>query len=110
MSPKESRNNKSGGIRNALRMPPLISYRDEPTVKLRSCADCCRFRRGDDFILAVGLCLAGLAGLAAFADVDAALEVRAVFNGDAGCDYVAGERAVAADIYAIAGGEVASHF
>jgi hypothetical protein len=76
--------------------------------KLRSGADGCGLGRGDGFVFAVGLLLAGL-WLSALADIDAALEECAVFDGDAGCDDVAGEGAVTADIDAVAGGEVAAH-
>jgi len=51
-----------------------------------------------------------LGRLATLADVDATLEVRAVFNRDAGGDNVASQRAVAANVDAVAGGEVAAHF
>ena len=47
--------------------------------------------------------------MAAFADVDAAFEEDAVFDGDAGGDYVSGEGAVAADVDPVAGGEVAAY-
>src|SRR5690242_2235245 len=53
------------------------------------------------FLTPVGL----LAGLA---NVNSALEECAVFNGDAGSDHVASERAIAADIDAIAGGQIAA--
>jgi len=56
---------------------------------LRPCAHGCRLGRRNALILAIGLGLGG--GLAALANVDAALEVGAVFNGDAGCDHVAGQ-------------------
>src|ERR1700722_4920528 len=80
------------------------------SARLRSGADSCGLGRGDALVFAVGLLLTGLAGGAAFANVDAAFEEGAVFDGDAGCHDVAGERAVAADIHAIAGGEIAAHF
>src|ERR1700678_1837064 len=48
-------------------------------------------------------------GIARFTDVDAALEECAVFDGDARGGYVAGERAFAADVYAVAGMHVAAH-
>ena len=44
------------------------------------------------------------------ADVDAALEECAVFDGDAGSGDVAGECAFAADIDAVGGGDVAADF
>ena len=75
--------------------------------KLRSCADCGRLSGRDRLVLAVGL---RLVGLAAFADVDAAFEEGAVFDGDAGGDDVAGERTVAADVDAVAGGQIAADF
>src|ERR1017187_8906926 len=45
-----------------------------------------------------------------FADVDTALEVRAVLDGNARCGLVSGQRAFAADIDAIAGLNIAAHF
>src|SRR5436190_3530011 len=61
--------------------------------------------RSDRLVFAVRLLL--LSGLA---DIDSALEERSVFNGDAGRNYVAGERTVAANIHAIACGQVAADF
>src|SRR5208282_5344436 len=46
--------------------------------------------------------------LAALADVDAALEERSVFNGNAGSDHVTGEGAVTADVDTVAGREIAA--
>src|SRR5450432_1990256 len=51
-----------------------------------------------------------LSRLSGFADVDSAFEERAVFNRDARRDNVAGKRTVAANIYAIARGQVAANF
>src|ERR1700688_3993744 len=76
-------------------------------ANLRSGADCRGLGRWDALILAVGLLLRGLAALA---NIDAALEVGAVFDGDAGRGYGAGERAVTPDIHAIASRKVAAHF
>src|SRR5579863_5517523 len=53
--------------------------------------------------VAVGL----LPGLA---DVNAALKEGAIFNADAGCDNVAGQRTVIADVHAVAGREVPANF
>jgi hypothetical protein len=53
---------------------------------------------------------AGLGFVAWLADVDAALEEGAVFDGDAGGDDVAGEGAFAADVDAIGGLAVAADF
>jgi len=74
---------------------------------LRSGADRGRVGSWNGLVFAVGLCLVGLS---AFANVDAAFEEGAVFNGDAGCDNVAGERAVTANIDAVAGSEIATDF
>jgi len=38
------------------------------------------------------------------------LEERSVFNGDARCDHVAGQRSIAADIDPVAGRQIATHF
>src|SRR5579863_6443978 len=78
----------------------------EASATLGSGADGGRFGDRDRLVFAVGLGLR----LSAFADVNAALEIRAVFYGNAGGDNVAGERAVAADIHAVAGGQIAAHF
>src|SRR5882724_4114308 len=48
--------------------------------------------------------------LASLADINAALEEGAIFDGDAGGHDIAGERAVTADIHTVAGGQVAAHF
>ena len=48
-------------------------------------------------------------GVAGLADVDAALEVGAVLDGDAGGGDVPGEGAFAADVDAVAGMDVAAH-
>src|ERR1700722_17846626 len=74
--------------------------------KLRSGADCRRLAGRNGLVFAVRLLLR----LAAFADVDAAFEEGAVFDRDAGGDDVAGERAVAANIDAVAGGKIAADF
>src|SRR6185437_10598950 len=50
-----------------------------------------------------------LSRLSGLADIDSAFEERAIFNGDARCNYVAGERAVAADVHTVAGSQVAAH-
>src|SRR5664280_2766615 len=55
----------------------------------------------------LGFAIGFLAGLA---DIDAALEVSAIFNADALGDDVAGERAFAAEVHAVAGGHVAADF
>ena len=52
---------------------------------------------------------AGLGFVAGLADVDAALEEGAVFDGDAGGDDVAGEGAFAADVDAVGGLAVAAY-
>src|SRR5580658_8326864 len=91
---------KAGGISRAKVPAPR---------NLRAGADSRGLGRGDALVFAVGFLLAGLSSGAAFADVDAAFEEGAVFNGDAGGDNVAGQRAVAADIHAVAGGEIATH-
>ena len=57
-----------------------------------------------------GLALLAIRLLPSLADVNATFEERAIFNRDARRNYVAGERAIAADIHAIAGGEIATHF
>src|ERR1700733_4423866 len=54
---------------------------------LRSCPNRRSFRDGNAFVLAVRLLLAGLSALS---DVDAALEVRAIFNRNACRNDVAG--------------------
>jgi len=62
--------------------------------------------------LGFGCCgsgFAGLGGCAGLGDVDAALEEGAVFDGDSGCDYVTGQRAFAADVYAVRGLDVAAN-
>src|ERR1700722_14974601 len=74
---------------------------------LRSCPNRRSFRDGNAFVLAVRLLLAGLSALS---DVDAALEVRAIFNRNACRNDVAGERTIAANIHAVAGGQVAANF
>src|SRR5581483_861623 len=56
-----------------------------------------------------GLGVASLLIGAGLADVDAALEERTIFDGDALGGYVAGERAFAADVDAIAGRDIAAH-
>src|ERR1700722_3774002 len=61
----------------------------------------CRLGRWHILLFAIGL---GLSRLSALANVDAALKVGAVFNRNTGCDHIAGERTVAADIHTIAGG------
>ena len=54
-------------------------------------------------------CCGPVSGVAGFANVDAALEVRAVFDGDScGC-HISGQRAFAADVDAVAGVDVAAH-
>ena len=52
----------------------------------------------------------GIRLLAGFADVDAALEERSVFDADALRDDIAGQRAFIADVNAIAGIHVAAYF
>ena len=68
--------------------------------------------RGDG-MFRVGVCrllrFAALLVGARLADVDTALEERAVLNGDALGGDIAGERTFAADVDAIAGGDVAAH-
>ena len=44
------------------------------------------------------------------ADVDATLEVGAVFDADAGGSHVAAQRALGADVHAVGGSYVATHF
>src|SRR5207245_10961044 len=48
--------------------------------------------------------------LAALANVDAALKERAVLDADARRHYIAGERAIAANVDPVARGQVAAHF
>ena len=60
---------------------------DELTAPLGARAHGRRLRNSDAFFFAVDL---RLSRLAAFANVDAAFEVGAVFDGDAGRHYVAG--------------------
>src|SRR5438270_10439476 len=74
---------------------------------LRARANCSRLSRRDRLLFAVRLLLAGLSTLA---DVDTALEVGTIFDGDTGRNYVAGEGAVAANVDSIAGRQVAAHF
>src|SRR5262249_15110471 len=45
-----------------------------------------------------------------FADINPALEVRAIFNADALADHVSGQRTFIADVHAITGGQIALHF
>src|SRR5258708_22519281 len=72
-----------------------------------SAGSCCFGRnRSNGLVFAIRF----LPGLPCFADVDSAFEERAVFNRDAGRDYVAGERTVTANIHAITGREVATNF
>src|SRR5271154_7160655 len=72
---------------------------------LGASADGGGFRCRNGLIFAVGLSL----WLSTFANVDATFEEGAVFDGDASGDDVAGEGTVAADIDAIAGGEIATN-
>ena len=79
-----------------------------PTELLGARAHSCRLtRRNGGLLFAVGLLLR--LRLSALADIDAALEERAIFNRDARRDNVAGQGAVAADIDAIARGQIAAH-
>jgi hypothetical protein len=55
-----------------------------------------------------GWCCGTLGFVAGLADVDAAFEEGAVFDGDARCDDVAGEGAFAADVYTVGGLAVAA--
>src|SRR5436309_14029955 len=48
--------------------------------------------------------------LASLADIDSALEERAVFNGDARGHYIPGQRAVAANVDTVAGGKITANF
>src|ERR1700686_336754 len=64
---------------------------------------CCR----NCLVFSVGLLLLRLSALA---DVDAALEERAVFNRNTSSNHVARERAVAANVHPVAGRQVAPHF
>src|SRR6185437_2483021 len=48
--------------------------------------------------------------LAGLANINAALEVSAVFDADALADHVAGKRAFVADVHAVTGSDVALHF
>src|SRR3974390_1455307 len=50
-----------------------------------------------------------LGRLSAFADIDAALEKRAVFNRDARRHHITRQRTIAADVHAVAGGQVATY-
>jgi len=52
----------------------------------------------------------GFAGLTRFTDVNSTLEERAVFNRNSRRDDIAGERTIAANIHAIASGQVAANF
>jgi len=78
-----------------------------PTARLGSGANRCRLRRRNTFVLAIGLLLRRLTTLA---NVDATLEERSVFNGDASRDDVTGERPIAPDINAVAGRQIAADF
>src|SRR5205807_1730515 len=59
-------------------------------------------RRSRLHFFAVGL-------LSSLADVDTAFEKCSIFDGDASCHHVAGQGTVAADVYPVAGGQVAAH-
>jgi len=76
-------------------------------LELGARADGCRFVGRDRLLFAVGFLLSLLAALA---DVDSALEEGAVFDRDARGDHVAGQRTVAADIDAVAGGQISANF
>src|ERR1043166_1208053 len=89
---------------------PLLFCRsvDKRMYSLSACnSSSCRLRCGGRsfyfFFLPIHL-------LSSLADIDSALEEGAVFDGDSGCHYVAGERTVAADIYAVAGAQVSLYF
>src|SRR3954453_10913641 len=79
-----------------------------PEESLRSCARCCRFRFFGGLLLAIRFLR--LLRLSALADVDAALEERAVFNRDTRCDHVTRQRSVAPNIHPVARGKIAAHF
>src|SRR4051812_11165476 len=81
--------------------------RPSPRKGLRSCAH--RSRTADRFKLRIALAV-DLLLLIWLLDVDAALEEGAVFDADALRDHVAGERAFVADVDAVAGVQIATHF
>src|SRR6266567_6713802 len=72
---------------------------------LSPCADGRRLSGWDGFVFAVSLLLLRLSTLA---DINATFEESAVFNGNASGDDVTGQRAVAANVDAITGGEIAA--
>src|SRR5579872_2183699 len=86
------------------------SRRTGPNLEenLRPRSNRCRFARRYRFLFFFAVRL--LLWLAALADVNAALEERAIFNRDARRDHIAGQRAITPDIYAITCGQIASHF
>src|SRR4051812_16877241 len=85
--------------RQPRRVPRL---RDDPNTKdLFALPDSGRRRRR--------CCRCGSRLLVRFADIDSALEERAVFDADASRGHIAGQGAFGADVHAIAGGDVAPH-
>src|SRR5260370_42048416 len=74
---------------------------------LRPCPNRNGLARGNALIFAIRLLLSRLAALA---NVDATLEEGAIFNRNAGRDYVAGKRTVASAVDPVASGKVATHF
>src|ERR1700681_4512772 len=84
---------------------PLLATGQTFQRNLRPGADRGRLWRRNSLVFAVRLLLRRLR-LSAFADVDAALEERAVFNRDARCNHVAGERTIAANVDPVAGRQV----
>src|SRR5580765_6252732 len=87
---------------------PVVNLHQSPEAKAQSLSSCrhCRFRSSRRSALRFFL-LAAL--LRTFADVDAALEERAVFNRDARGHDVAGQRSVTANVDAVARGQIAAH-
>src|SRR5690242_6982146 len=84
--------NKNGHFQTKV---PVAILSKPGSPRLCSRGDCFLGRRG-------GLGLLAIRFLPRLANVDAAFEERAVFNGDARRNNVSGQRAVAADIDAIA--------
>ena len=80
---------------------PILTEKPTPGRRLRPA------RRRNRLVFAIRL---RLLRLSALADVDAALEERAIFNGDARRDHVAGQRPIAANIHAVAGGQIPPDF
>src|SRR5205807_7346404 len=73
---------------------------------------CCAGAGGDggnSFSLGLGFLGFAIGLLPGLANINAALEESAIFNGDALGDHVAGQRAFAADLYPVAGVQVTAH-